>query len=128
MAEEINYGQADITAFTQRASAGEFSFEPDAARTAVNQISDYVEGLRQSLTQMSRGEEVSGFGTLPSGIELQQGFRNKAHSARDAITQLIQGAMQIQEGFLRAAGLIEDADDLSARRIRLAAQAAEEQQ
>ncbi|MFE6926085.1 hypothetical protein ACFVAV_34085 [Nocardia sp. NPDC057663] len=127
MAEEINYGQADITAFTQRAGAGEFSFEPDAARAAVQEIGIYISGLRTSRLEIAAGEQASGFGTLPSGTELQQGFRNKARSAGDAIDQLIQGAMQIQEGFLRAAGLIEDADDLNARRIALAANATEGQ-
>ncbi|APE34014.1 hypothetical protein BOX37_08555 [Nocardia mangyaensis] len=125
MAEKVNYGEADITAFTQRASAGEFSFEPDAVRAAVKEIDSYIHELIVSRGKIASGESASGFGTLPSGMELQLGFQNKARSAGSAINQLIEGAMQIQEGFLRSAGLIEDADSVSARRIALMASTVE---
>ncbi|WP_278261337.1 hypothetical protein [Nocardia sp. AG03] len=128
MAEEINYGQAEIGGFVQRSGTGEFSFEPDEARAAVREIDAFIKGLSASRLSIRNGETVTGFGTLPSGIELQEGFRNKANSAGNAINQLIQGAMQVQEGFLRSAGLLEDADDLSARRIALADRATEDGQ
>ncbi|WP_446225652.1 hypothetical protein ACTWPB_11600 [Nocardia sp. IBHARD005] len=122
MADEINYGQAEIGAFVQGASGGEFSFEPDAVRAAVKEIDTYLAGLRASDARMQDGEEVSGFGTLLTGVELQDGFRKKATLSRAAINQLVQGAMQIQEGFLRSANLLEEADGVSARRIQLASQ------
>ncbi len=123
MADEINYGQADISAFVQAATNGEFSFEPDQARAAVKEIDAYIAELNESRFKIADGEGVSGFGTLQTGIELQQGFRTKAALGKAALSQLIQGAMQVQEGFLRSANLLEDADAVNASRIGLATKA-----
>lgn len=120
---QINYGQAEIHAFANQVATGEVRFERDAALGVVAELQKLLEGVHDSRNEMKKGEDVYGFGTLPSGNELQDGFRNKATLSRDAFRQYMEAIMQVQETVLRAADAIPEADSINSRRLQLAAEA-----
>ncbi|GGK53263.1 hypothetical protein [Nocardia camponoti] len=120
MADGGLYGQAEISAFNQDARDQNFTFVEADVRAVVKEIDAYIAGLQACHAAMAEGEVVSGFGTLPTGIELQLGFRKKAALSKVALEQLIQRGMELREGFFRAAKLTKDADATAAQRIQLA--------
>ncbi|MFD3506123.1 hypothetical protein [Nocardia sp. NPDC058666] len=119
MSIEIDYGQAQISAFTQSARAGEFSFDPAAAMAVVSLYDNMVRDLIAVRRHFDEARRVSGFGGFPSAIELQEGFITKATDGLGVITQLIDAAMQMQEGLLRAANKIQEADVLNGQRLAM---------
>lgn len=119
----INYGQTEIGAFLNQATSGEVQFDKDEALGVVAELQTLIEGVRLSRNEMQRGETIDGFGTLPSGLELVAGFRNKAMLGRDALRQYVEAIMQVQEGVLRAANAIPEADAINAGRLKLSAEA-----
>ncbi|MEV0435638.1 hypothetical protein [Nocardia sp. NPDC050413] len=119
----INYGQAEIGAFLNQVSNGEVRFDKNEALGVVAELQTLIEGVGASREEMANGESIDGFGTLPSGVELVAGFRNKATLGRDAFRQYIEAIMQVQEGVLRAANAISEADAINARRLKLSAEA-----
>ncbi|MFD3594884.1 hypothetical protein ACFWU5_19340 [Nocardia sp. NPDC058640] len=119
MSIEIDYGREEISSFTQSARAGEFSFDETAVMAVVSLYDTMIQdllGLRQDFYD---AQKAGGFGGFPSGLELQQGFAQKAADGIDVLTQLVDAAMQMQEGLLCAANKISEADTLNQRRIAL---------
>ncbi|MGY0501444.1 hypothetical protein ACWZHB_23395 [Nocardia sp. FBN12] len=117
MTIDINYGQAQISAFTQSARAGEFAFDEAAAMSAVSLYDRMIQDLYALRDDFDNAQNVSGFGGFPSAQQLQQGFATKATDGINVLVQLIDAAMQMQEGLLCAANKVTEADDLSRRRI-----------
>ncbi|MFE1592701.1 hypothetical protein [Nocardia sp. NPDC058705] len=119
MTIEIDYGRAQIEAFTQSARAGEFSFEPTAAMAVVSLYDKMIQDLTAVRRSFDKAQNVSGFGGFPSSVELQHGFATKATDGHGVITQLIDAAMQMQEGLLRAANKLQEADTLNGQRLAM---------
>ncbi|MFD4433944.1 hypothetical protein [Nocardia sp. NPDC058497] len=117
MTIEFDYGKAQISAFTQSARAGEFSFDETAVMAAVSLYDKMIQDLYALRDDFDKAQNVSGFGGFPSAHELQQGFATKATEGLNVLTQLIDAAMQMQEGLLCAANKVPEADDLNRRRI-----------
>ncbi len=119
MTIEIDYGRAQISAFTQSARAGEFAFDEASATAAVSLYDTMIRDLGILRKEFDKATNVSGFGGFPSALDLQRGFADKATAGLDVITQLVDAAMQMQEGLLCAANKITEADTLGARRIAM---------
>lgn len=116
--EPIDYGQAEIAAFNRAASAGSMHFDPDAVREAVRAYDQLIDGLRSVARKLEQGTQWSGFGGFQSAKELQAGFENKALGGIHVLNQLIEGAYRLQEAYLRAGGLIAEADQTSATALQ----------
>ncbi|MFD3702826.1 hypothetical protein ACFWUP_06725 [Nocardia sp. NPDC058658] len=119
MTIEIDYGREEISAFTQSARAGEFSFDPTAAMAVVSLYDTMIRDLIAVRTHFDQASRVSGFGGFPSAQELQKGFADKATGGLEVVGQLIDAAMQMQEGLLCAANKFPEADALSGQRIAM---------
>jgi hypothetical protein len=119
MATSIDFGQAEIQAFNSAVSAGIIHYEEDVARQAVQQYDRMIDGLKKIRKKLHDASDAQGFGGFQTGKELQAGFSKKAQDGMAAVTQLIDGAMRLQEAYLRAGGLIEEADHLNADRLKL---------
>src|SRR5262245_58991712 len=115
----INYGQVEIHAFNNAVSAGEIHYEEAAVRQAVQLYERAVATLSVVRQKLQKLENATGFGGFQTGKELKIGFNKKATDGAQVISELIDGAMQLQECYLRAGGLIEEADHLNSQRIKL---------
>lgn len=120
----IDYGQSAITAFNEAASAGAIKFDPAAVKEAVRMYTQMISGLTTIRQRLGEAAQTQGFGGFPSGQELQAGFAGKAREGIDVINQLIEGAMRLQEAYLRAGNLLEEADQKNAAALQFAAQSA----
>ena len=116
---QIDYGRAEIKAFNDAARAGAIEFDPQAVHEAVQLYGQMVNELTKVRDKLDSAKDAKGFGGFPSGQELQAGFSAKAAAGIEVINQLIDGAMRLQEAYLRAGRLITEADQLNANRIRL---------
>ncbi|MGQ4600543.1 hypothetical protein [Nocardia sp. R6R-6] len=118
----IDYGQAEIAAFNQAASAGAIRYEEGAVQEAVALYERMINELIVVRDRLREAAQGTSFGGFDSAQQLRNGFSNKAVSGIDAVNQLIEGAMRLQEAYLRAGGLIADADQRNADALRFAAQ------
>ncbi|MEV4237996.1 hypothetical protein AB0J47_22780 [Nocardia sp. NPDC049737] len=116
----IDYGQAQIKAFNDAAAAGEIAFDPQAVHEAVQLYDQMIIGLQKISDKLRTVKDAKGFGGFPSGHQLQDGFSNKAADGIKVINQLIDGAMRLQEAYLRAGRLISEADQVNANRVKIA--------
>ncbi|MFJ1459450.1 hypothetical protein [Nocardia sp. N2S4-5] len=124
MAEpSIDFGQAEIEAFNNAAAAGAIHYDETSVRQAVQIYDKMIHGLQAVRKKLLQLTEAHGFGGFPTGQELQQGFSGKAISGVEVIDQLIDGAMRLQEAYLRAGGLISEADHVNGERIKTVATA-----
>ncbi|MGV9611361.1 hypothetical protein [Nocardia xishanensis] len=113
----IDFGQAAISAFNEAARSGTIHFDEQAVRDAVRLYNQMITGLVKIRDKLIRAQDATGFGGFPSGQDLQRGFSNKASEGITVVNQLIDGAMRLQEAYLRAGRLISEADQLNADRI-----------
>ncbi|MEG8182576.1 hypothetical protein GZH49_29340 [Nocardia terpenica] len=120
----FNYGQSEIKVFSDAASGGVLHFDEKAVQDAVRQYDLMIEGLYKVREKLGQLTFVSGFGGFQSSLELQDGFSRKAQDGIAIINQLIDGAMQLQEAYLRSAGLMKDADRNNANRLKFIANTA----
>ncbi|WP_067839776.1 hypothetical protein [Nocardia lijiangensis] len=120
---QIDYGQAQINAFNEAARAGVIHYDESVVREAVRLYDSAIQTFMSVRDRMQDGMTVAGFGGFQSGLELQNGFLNKAQEGIGVINQLIEGAMRLQEAYLRAGNLIEEADQINARALTVAANA-----
>ncbi|MFI1459415.1 hypothetical protein [Nocardia carnea] len=119
----IDYGQAQITAFSNAAAAGEIQYDPDVARQAAAEYQKMVNGLLEIRNRLRTATEPRGFGGFQSALDLQRGFGRKAADGLMVLDQLVQGAMQLQEAYFRSGNLIAEADQSNAARTRFVAEA-----
>jgi hypothetical protein len=117
-APQIDYGQAHLKAFNDAVSAGVVRFDEHAARAAERLYAETIDDLTRIRANLADMTRVAGFGGFPSGLGLQDGFSRKAAEGVAVLDQLISGAMQLQEAYLRAAGQLRDADAITAARLR----------
>ncbi|MGW6123013.1 hypothetical protein ACWFRF_28510 [Nocardia sp. NPDC055165] len=117
----LDYGQAEISAFLEGARNGQFSFERDTVLEMVGQYDLLLNTLTTVRKQVGDAANFKGFGGLQSALELQDGFSKKATDGATVLDQIIGGIYDIQEGYLRAANLVPEIDALNQKRINLAA-------
>ena len=115
----LDFGQAEISAFNEAARSGTIQFDEHAVRDAVQLYDQMINGLYKVREKLRTAKEAKGFGGFPSGQELQAGFSNKAADGIEVVNQLIDGAMRLQEAYLRAGQLITEADQVNADRIKI---------
>ncbi|MGW5313339.1 hypothetical protein ACWEQ0_26050 [Nocardia thailandica] len=113
----IDYGLRHIEAFGRAARAGDFHFDPAAVDEVVRSYNTMIEELDEVAARLRDAEAAAGFGTVPSAEELRRGFSRKASDGLEVVAQLVDGAMRLQEAYLRAAQRFADADRVGARRI-----------
>ncbi|MFD3591454.1 hypothetical protein ACFWU5_01910 [Nocardia sp. NPDC058640] len=117
----LDYGQAEIAAFLEGARNGQFSFQREAVIEMVGKYDLLVNTLLAVREQLEGAASTKGFGGLQSAVELQDGFSRKATDGASVLDQAIEGVLDIQEGYLRAADLFPEIDALNQKRINLAA-------
>lgn len=118
---DIDYGQAQIAAFSNAAASGIIKYEPDIARQAAAEYQKMIIGLQEIRDRLDSATNWSGFGGFLSAQELQQGFNRKAVDGVTVLNQLIEGALRLQEAYFRSGGLLVEADQCNATLIQLAA-------
>lgn len=119
----FDYGQNEITAFRNAIdSPGHLTFDPDAVREVVRLYDLLIAQLTTERDRIKNAEHTEGFGVLQSGRELADGFAQKATDAYTTCGEFIEGALRLQEAYLLAAGLYEDADQKNAAAITIAAE------
>ncbi|RMI32840.1 hypothetical protein [Nocardia stercoris] len=112
--------RADIARFLQAARSGSVSIDPDAARRCADLYTRQAEELRdlqQRLEAVSR-PQPHGLGGFFSATQLATGFARKARDAAALLDSFISASHLMQEGYLRCAGLLEEADAAHAAALR----------
>ncbi|WP_225731666.1 MULTISPECIES: hypothetical protein [unclassified Nocardia] len=115
---QINFGSNEIKAFNEAARAGSIKFDEQAVREAVRLYDTMIKQLVGVRNKLSTLRDRKGFGGFTSGQELQAGFSGKASEGIEVISQLIEGAMRLQEAYLRAGDLIQEADQRNADMLK----------
>ncbi|MFI9511252.1 hypothetical protein [Nocardia sp. NPDC052566] len=118
----IDYGQAKISALNEAARAGVFRFDPAAVQEIVGLYEQMISQLHKIRDKLGTAKDAKGFGGFESAKQLQRGFSNKATEGIAVMNQLIEGAMRLQEAYLRAGDRTVEADRINARAISFAAQ------
>ncbi|MFD3707507.1 hypothetical protein ACFWUP_30595 [Nocardia sp. NPDC058658] len=119
MAELENvFGQVDVAAFNEGARAGTIRYERGAAEQAARMYDEMVAKLAPIKKGLEQVASQDGFGGFDSGRALQKGFSSKAIGGADVIEQAIATALGLKAAYLRAGGLIEEADE--ANRVMIA--------
>ncbi|MGW5922322.1 hypothetical protein ACWFPY_25320 [Nocardia fluminea] len=121
-APKLDYGQAEIGAFLEGARNGQFNFDPNAVTQMVGVYDSLLAVLTTVRERVKEVTDAKGFGGFQSAQELQTGFGGKATEGVAVIDQLIVGVLDLQEAYLRSAQKIAEIDELSQKRIRLAAE------
>ncbi|MGW6423298.1 hypothetical protein ACWF82_11540 [Nocardia sp. NPDC055053] len=96
------------------ASSGQLTMEPDAAREVAQAYLRFAVMCDEWVDEARHLTTISGFGSLDSALQLQRGFASKADSARQVLEQMASAARSMADGYLQAAGILGEADELSA--------------
>ncbi|WP_446225061.1 hypothetical protein ACTWPB_08095 [Nocardia sp. IBHARD005] len=117
---QVDYGQAQIQAMNDAVAAGTLKLDP----AAVTDVMKVLDGVREELNQQRRkiqsGGKNTGLAGFSSAQQLAVGFAGKADQMVATIDQYIVGTIRLQETFLRAAGKVAEADQMSAQAIAAA--------
>ncbi|MFE7720744.1 hypothetical protein ACFU44_17070 [Nocardia rhizosphaerihabitans] len=95
------------------ASSGQLTMEPDAAREVAQaylRFAAMCDGWAKEATHL---KSIHGFGSLKSAQQLQLGFASKAESAEQVLKQMASAARGMADGYLQAAGILGEADQLN---------------
>ncbi|MFD6394793.1 hypothetical protein [Nocardia sp. NPDC060259] len=96
------------------ASSGQLTMEPDAAREVAQAYLRFAAMCDEWVVEAERLINIHGFGSLDSARQLQQGFAKKADGAKQVLEQMATAARGMANGYLQAAGILAEADQLSA--------------
>ncbi|MEV0682990.1 hypothetical protein AB0I35_03890 [Nocardia sp. NPDC050378] len=99
-------------------SSGQLRMEPDAAREVAQAYLRFAVMCDGWSDAALRLEKISGFGGLKSSLDLQQGFAGKAMAAKQVLEQMALAARGMADGYLQAAGILAEADELGAAAVR----------
>ncbi|WP_155980939.1 hypothetical protein [Nocardia sp. CNY236] len=119
VALQVDYGQAQIQAFNDAAASGNLEFDEGVVREVVRQLDTVIDGLQAEIRTVDAECRLDGMGGFRSSRQLGQGFTWKAEQYQEVLQQHVAGAMRLQEAFLRAAGLFEEADGRHAAAFRV---------
>ncbi|MFD9546760.1 hypothetical protein ACFWBG_05225 [Nocardia salmonicida] len=96
------------------ASSGQLTMEPDAAREVAGAYLRFAAACDEWAEEAVALMSISGFGSLSSAQQLQDGFAKKADGAKQVLEQMAKAATGMAQGYLQAAGILAEADQLSA--------------
>lgn len=96
------------------ASSGQLTMEPDAARDVAQAYLRFAVMCDEWVDEARHLKTINGFGGLDSAQQLQLGFSSKAESARQVLEQMASAARAMADGYLQAAGILGEADELNA--------------
>lgn len=118
---QIDFGQSDLKSFKDGVSAGTIHFDENAVREAAQLYDHLVLEIRGMRDKVDTVAHTQGFGGFASALELQQGFSNKLTDGVALLNKFIDGALQLKEAYLRAGGLLTEADQCNADRMKILA-------
>ncbi|MEV0058933.1 hypothetical protein [Nocardia sp. NPDC050718] len=96
------------------ASSGQLTMEPDAAREVAQSYLRFAGMCDGWVKDAEVLRTIHGFGSLKSAQELQDGFAEKAARAKETLGQMATAARSMADGYLQAAGILSEADQLNA--------------
>ncbi|MGM7645203.1 hypothetical protein ACSVDM_09930 [Nocardia sp. JW2] len=96
------------------ASSGQLRMEPDAAREVASSYLRFAGMCDEWVKDAEMLRTIHGFGSLASAQQLQTGFAEKAVRAKEVLGQLATAARGMADGYLKAAGILSEADELTA--------------
>ncbi|MFC9875180.1 hypothetical protein ACFVJR_21535 [Nocardia salmonicida] len=96
------------------ASSGQLTMEPDAAREVAGAYLRFAATCDGWVKDAAHLQSIHGFGSLNSALQLQKGFADKAASAVQILEQMASAARGMADGYLQAAGILGEADQLTA--------------
>lgn len=117
----MTIGEEAAAQLWQGASAGTLRMEPDAAREVAQaylRFAAQCDGWREEAEVL---RTVHGFGPLSSAQQLQEGFANKAGEAKRVLGEMATAARAMADGYLQAAGILAEVDQLNATAMRTVA-------
>lgn len=113
-------GELTAEELYSQAAGGTFRMDGDAARRCAANFLRFAEALDPQLTQVDNIQTLTGFGGFDSARQLRHGFERKAVELAETLGGLREAAVRMAEAYLVAGGLIEEADALSGKAIRVA--------
>lgn len=96
------------------ASSGQLTMEPDAAREVAQAYLRFAAMCDEWVKDAEVLRTIHGFGSLASAQQLQNGFTDKAVRAKEVLGQMATAARSMADGYLQAAGILSEADQLNA--------------
>ncbi|MFE3543732.1 hypothetical protein ACFXK0_12220 [Nocardia sp. NPDC059177] len=113
-------GQQAAAQLRQAADSGELTMEPNSAREVAQAYLRFAAQCDGWIDQAADLGSIHGFGSFVSAQQLQQGFARKAESLYEVLTELARSARGMAEGYLRAANILAEVDELNAAALRTA--------
>ncbi|GAD83686.1 hypothetical protein [Nocardia asteroides] len=107
-------GQDAAAQLWNASASGQLTMSPDAAREVAQSYLLFAVKCGEWSDEAGRLQDIHGFGGLNSSKSLQQGFSDKAAAARQVLEQLESAATKMAEGYLQAAGILAESDQLYA--------------
>ncbi|MFJ2833954.1 hypothetical protein ACIO52_01180 [Nocardia sp. NPDC087230] len=95
------------------ASSGQLTMEPDAAREVAAAYLRFAAMCDEWAKDATHLKSIHGFGSLNSAVKLQDGFATKAESAEQVLKQMATAARSMADGYLQAANIVGEADQLN---------------
>jgi len=92
--------------------------EPDAAREVAAAYLRFAAMCDVWVKDAEVLRTIHGFGSLASAQQLQGGFAEKAVRAKETLGQMATAARSMADGYLQAAGILSEADQLNASALR----------
>ncbi|MFI5499701.1 hypothetical protein ACIA5E_11625 [Nocardia asteroides] len=115
----------DAAAQLWNASAsGQLTMSPDAAREVAQSYMTFAAMCDKWVEDAEVLRTIHGFGSLDSAKMLQQGFADKAGSAKQVLDEMATAARTMAEGYLQAAGILSEADQLNSDALSVIAKQA----
>ncbi|WP_280258320.1 hypothetical protein [Nocardia wallacei] len=113
----MDVGQSTAIGLYQQAAAGTFKMEEGAARKCAEIFQRFGESMNSHINQANTLRALSGFGGFQSARDLQSGFERKGGALAEALIGLQEAAFRMAAAYLRAGGLLEEAELMNSRAI-----------
>lgn len=111
-------GQDAAAQLWNASASGQLTMSPDAAREVALSYLLFAAKCDEWVVEAERLANIHGFGALRSAEMLQQGFAKKATEAKGVLEQMATSARSMAKGYLQAAGILAEADDLAAAALK----------
>ncbi|MEV6359134.1 hypothetical protein [Nocardia asteroides] len=110
-------GQDAAAQLWNASASGQLTMSPDAAREVAQSYLRFAAMCDVWTDEAKHLKTIHGFGSLNSAQLLQRGFADKAESARQTLEQMAVSARAMADGYLQAAGILGEADELNAAAV-----------
>ncbi|MFD4434198.1 hypothetical protein, partial [Nocardia sp. NPDC058497] len=113
-----NIDPAEWKKLETQAASGQLSINPEVGANLARVCDDHLDSLENALAQVSRVEQITGFGSFNSSLILEKKFSQTAaggeRSLRDTITQHIEAVTTAKEVVLKAIANFQSQVDYNA--------------